>query len=92
MADRSIIFIQELPSKTDEKVLKSAFGIFGDIRNIKINKEKRTALIEYFEEGDADAAIDNMHLSELFGETIYVTYATKGNLTDKTKPIWDGKL
>ena len=92
MADRSIIFVQSIPGQADEKVLKNAFGIFGDIRNIKINREKQTALIDFFEEGDADAAIDNMHLSELFGETIYVSYATKGNLTDKSKPIWDGHL
>ena len=92
MSDRSIIFIQQIPLQVDEKVLKNAFGIFGDIRNIKINKEKQTALIDFFEEGDADAAIDNMHLSELFGETIYVTYATKGNLTDRRKPIWNGRI
>ena len=91
MSDRSILFVQSVPSQADEKFLNNAFGIFGEIRNIKIDREKETALIDFFEEGDADAALDNMHLSSIFGETIYVSYATKGNLTDKRRPIWDNR-
>ena len=91
MSDRSILFIQSVPSQADEKVLNNAFCIFGDIRNIKIDREKGTALIDFTEEGDAVATLDNMHLSSIFGETIYVSYATKGNLTDKLRPIWDNR-
>ena len=38
---------------------------------------------------DAAAALDNMHLSEIKGETIRVSYATKGNIADPRKPIWE---
>ena len=92
MAERSVIFIQEVPTQADDSTLRNAFGIFGDIREVKINREKNTALIDFCEEGDAEAAIDNMNLSELFGQPIFVSYATKGNLIDKRKPVWKDEI
>lgn len=89
MIDRSTIFIQNIPPAATRDSIWNAFLIFGEIADVRLDKPKGTCLVEFDEEGDATAAIDNMHLSELFGQTIYVSYATKGNLVDRRKPIWE---
>lgn len=89
MTERSTLFIQNVPPKTTREVLRDIFVIFGDVVNVSVDETKKTALITFEEEADASAALDNMNLSEIYGQTILVTYATKGNLIDKTKAVWD---
>lgn len=89
MVDRSIIFIQNIPPKATRESIWSTFLIFGEISDVRLDKPKATCLVEFEEESDAATAIDNMHLSEMFGETIYVSYATKGNLIDRRKAVWE---
>ncbi|OHT10551.1 hypothetical protein TRFO_20034 [Tritrichomonas foetus] len=88
-ADRRTLFVQNLPASVNRTNIWDAFVIFGEIANVKLSENKDNCIVEFEEEGDANAALDNMHLSELFGQTIYVSFATKGNLVDRRKPIWD---
>ena len=89
MADRRTLFVQNLSTKASRDDLWGAFAIFGDLVDVKISENKLTALVEFQEEGDASAEKENMDLSEIYGQTILVTYATKGNFVDKRKAIWD---
>jgi hypothetical protein len=65
---------------------------FGEFIDIKFPGDKTTTLVEFSEEYDAIAALDNIHLSEHFGHTIFASYATKGNLSGKRKAIWDTSI
>ena len=87
--DRRTLFVQGIPKQATSENVWNAFGIFGDIADVQLTADKGSCLVEFEEEADAAAAVDNMHLSELFGETIFVSYATKGNLSDKSKPVWE---
>ncbi|KAK8884382.1 hypothetical protein M9Y10_043492 [Tritrichomonas musculus] len=89
MADRRSVYVQNLPKSATRKYIWNAFIIFGEIANVTLSDNKESCLIEFEEEGDAAAALDNMNLSELFGQTIIVSYATKGNILDRRKPVWD---
>ena len=84
-----ILYVQGLTKDATRDAIWNAFIIFGEITDVNIAADKKTCLVDFAEEGDAAAALDNMHLSELFGQTIYVTYATKGNLLDRRQPIWE---
>lgn len=81
--------MQGVPKQATRDNIWNAFVIFGDIADVNLNGDRSTCLVEFEEEGDAAAALDNMHLSELFGETIFVSYATKGNLSEKNKAVWE---
>lgn len=89
MADKRSVYVQNLPSRATRDDIWNAFIIFGDIANVKLGDNKETCLVEFEEEADALAALDNMNLSELYGQTILVTFATKSNLLDRRKPVWD---
>jgi RNA recognition motif-containing protein len=89
MADRRTLFVQGVPKEGTRESLWNAFLVFGEIVDIKLSGNKETALVEFAEESDASAALDNMHLAEHFGQTIFVSYATKQNLMDRRKAIWD---
>jgi RNA recognition motif-containing protein len=89
VADRRTLFIQGIAKEASRESLWDAFFIFGEVVDITFSPDKQTALIEFTDEADASTALDNMHLSEHFGETIFVSYATKGNFADKRKPIWE---
>jgi RNA recognition motif-containing protein len=86
--DRRTLFVQGLTKDASRDSLWDAFLIFGEISDIVLAPDKSTALIEFAEEGDSAAALDNTHLSEHFGHTIFVSYATKGNFADRRKPVW----
>lgn len=87
--DRRTLFVQGIPPNASREDIWDAFVIFGELSNVEFISEKKTALVEFMEEGDATAALDNMHLSEIYGNTIFVSYATKGNFVDRRKPIWE---
>ena len=88
MTDRRFIYIQNISNKTSSIDLNNAFSIFGDVLNVNIGEFHNSAIIEFSEENDAISAIENMNLSEIYGETIFVTFATKENMIDKSKAIW----
>ncbi|RKP26828.1 hypothetical protein SYNPS1DRAFT_6453, partial [Syncephalis pseudoplumigaleata] len=64
------------------ELLYRAFLPFGEIVDVDLPadpKQKEShrgfGFVEFVESADAQAAIDNMHLSELYGRTIKVTIA-----------------
>lgn len=78
-----------IPSQATQKAVWNAFVVFGQISDVTLQSDRNSCVVEFEEEGDAAAALDNMHLSELYGETIYVSYPTQKNIMDKRKAVWD---
>ncbi|CAG8441928.1 2520_t:CDS:2 [Ambispora gerdemannii] len=81
-ANKCTIYVGGLDDQVDEKVLHAAFIPFGEIVEIQIppdpashNQHRGFGFVEFEEETDAQASIDNMHLSELYGKVIKVNLA-----------------
>lgn len=74
-------FIGGLPENITEQDLFDAFVIFGTIKNIEIIKrdnDDNYAYIYYTSSDDSRAAIDNMHLNQLFGNIITCNFKSEG--------------
>jgi len=92
---KKTIYVGGLTEEVDEKVLKSAFIPFGDISEVQLpidyqsEKHRGFAFIDYELPEDAQAAIDNMHDSELFGRVLRVNLAKPLRIKEgATKPVW----
>ncbi|KAK9379545.1 uncharacterized protein V2V93DRAFT_373019 [Kockiozyma suomiensis] len=79
---KSTIHVSGLDPSVDEDSLHYAFIPFGDIINIQFPKPEKSkethrgyAFIEFESPVDAEAAVDNMNLSQLSGRSIRVTTA-----------------
>ena len=90
-----MFFAGGLVEEVNEQVLRSAFIPFGDISEVQIpidyqsEKHRGFAFIEYELPEDAQAAIDNMHESELFGRTLRVNLAKPLRIKEgSTRPVW----
>ena len=54
-------------------------------------KHKGFGFVQFIEDEDAEAAIDNMNENELFGRTLRVNLARESNSKarpESTKPVW----
>lgn len=86
------------PSMNEEK-LYNTFIIFGDIKEVFIPKDRTIegghrgfGFIEFESKEDARAAIDNMHMNEIFGDIIRCNLARPTRITTAgvhTAPIWE---
>ncbi|CAG8636929.1 4021_t:CDS:2 [Cetraspora pellucida] len=79
---KTTIYVGGLDDQVNEQILHAAFIPFGDIVEIQIppdpashNQHRGFGFIEFEEAADAQAAIDNMNLSELYGKVIKVNLA-----------------
>ncbi|KAI1318068.1 hypothetical protein EDD11_007302 [Mortierella claussenii] len=79
---KSTLYIGGLDEQVTPQVLHAAFIPFGEITHIEIPPDPTSTaphrgfgFIEFDLPADAQAAQDNMHLSELFGRTIKVNLA-----------------
>ncbi len=79
---KTTLFCGGLPIETiDESIIENLFIPFGDIIKIQMpldmetGKPKGYAFIEYENQEDCKAAIDNMNLSELEGKFLKVNLA-----------------
>ncbi|KAG0368484.1 hypothetical protein BC939DRAFT_435068 [Gamsiella multidivaricata] len=79
---QSTLYIGGLDEQVTPQVLHAAFIPFGEITHIEIPPDPTSmaphrgfGFIEFDFAADAQAAKDNMHLSELFGRTIKVNIA-----------------
>ncbi|CAD7974976.1 unnamed protein product [Amoebophrya sp. A25] len=100
MVEQRICYVGGLAEEMTEEALRAAFAPFGEIRECKIptaNKDSKSSkhrgfgFVEFEEEEDAKAAIDNMHESECFGRTLTVNHsrAQANRQPDKAaRPIW----
>lgn len=71
------IDVGNLSAATTEETLRSAFAEFGEVKSVKIGKDKNNAPIGYveMEESAAEEAIDQLDESELDGSEIVVRKA-----------------
>ncbi|KAF9430949.1 hypothetical protein BGZ94_001695 [Podila epigama] len=79
---KSTLYIGGLDDQVTTQILHAAFIPFGEITQIEIPPDPTSmaphrgfGFIEFDLPADAQAALDNMHLSELFGKTIKVNLA-----------------
>lgn len=84
----SKVFIDGLPDLSREAV-SSFFIAFGEILDVQV--DGHIAIIEFEEEDDAKAAIDNMHDTEIYGRVIAVSKATQGHTfaVQGQVPVWE---
>lgn len=92
---KTFIKIGGLTEEVDEKVLRAAFIPFGEISEVQLpvdyqtEKHRGFAFIDFELPEDAQAAIDNMHESELFGRVLRVNLAKPMRLKENAlKPVW----
>ncbi|KAF9941076.1 hypothetical protein BGZ75_010151 [Mortierella antarctica] len=81
-SNKSTLYVGGLDEQVTSQVLHAAFIPFGEITQIEIPPDPTSTaphrgfgFIEFDLPADAQAAQDNMHLSELFGRTIKVNLA-----------------
>ncbi|KAI9364593.1 peptidyl-prolyl cis-trans isomerase E [Pilaira anomala] len=97
--NKTTLFIGGIDQQTTEAMLHAAFIPFGEIvavqlpldnsRNAKENAHKGFGFVEFELPEDAEAAIDNMHLSELLGKVIKVQIAKPHNITATShRAVW----
>ncbi len=79
----------------DESVVRAAFVPFGDLSEVQMpidyqtEKHRGFAFVEFELPEDAQAAIDNMNDSELFGRTLKVNLAKPLRLRENSsRPVW----
>ncbi|CAH0477366.1 unnamed protein product [Peronospora belbahrii] len=96
-ADKRILYVGGLDKQVTEQILYTAFIPFGPISSVQIpvdyatQRGKRFGFVEFAEEMDASAAIDNMDESELFGRTLRVSIAKPDRpKLGSNKPVWAG--
>ncbi|KAI9314671.1 cyclophilin-type peptidyl-prolyl cis-trans isomerase [Zopfochytrium polystomum] len=96
-AEKSTVYVGGLDDAVTTEILHAAFIPFGDIVEIQLppdaeskeNRHRGFAFIEFELAQDASAAVENMHLSELYGKVIKVNLAKPMKMRDGSfKPIW----
>ncbi|XP_043199377.1 peptidyl-prolyl cis-trans isomerase E-like isoform X3 [Amphibalanus amphitrite] len=94
-AQKRTVYVGGLADEVTEEVLQGAFIPFGDIQDIQIpldyetEKHRGFAFVEFEQNEDAAAAVDNMHESELFGRTIRVNLARPLRVREgSSRPVW----
>ncbi|KAG2210275.1 hypothetical protein INT47_003260 [Mucor saturninus] len=97
--NKTTLFIGGVDQQVTEAILHAAFIPFGEIvavqlsldnsRNAKHNTHKGFGFVEFELPQDAEAAIDNMHLSEILGKVIKVQLAKPHNITATShRAVW----
>ncbi|CAG8536819.1 6106_t:CDS:2, partial [Acaulospora colombiana] len=85
-----------LDDQINEQILHAAFVPFGDIVEIQIppdpashNQHRGFGFVEFEEAVDAQAAIDNMNLAELYGKVIKVNLARPMKIKEGSmRAVW----
>nr|CAG8434160.1 617_t:CDS:2 [Entrophospora candida] len=93
---KTTIYVGGLDDQVNEEILHAAFIPFGDIVEIQIppdpashNQHRGFGFVEFEEADDAQAAIDNMNLSELYGKVIKVNLARPMKIREgSTRAVW----
>ncbi|KAI8813385.1 cyclophilin-like domain-containing protein [Cladochytrium replicatum] len=99
--NKAMLFVGGLDQQVTETFLHDAFIPFGDIIEVQLPPDPNShsmhrgfGFVEFEDPADADAAIHNMHNSELFGRVIKVNIAKPTRLPINsdgfsTKAIWN---
>eukprot|EP00116_Pleurobrachia_bachei_P000304 sb/3460566/ len=89
-ANKKLLYVGGLAEECNEKVLHSAFVVFGDIVDVNVpidyatNAHRGFGFVEFEAAEDAAAAMDNMNESEIFGRTIRVNIAKPMKMTERS--------
>ena len=92
MATKSI-FVGGLPDEATEALVRAAFIPFGDLTEVHVplehatQKNKGFGFVEFVDEADAAAALENMNGAELCGKTLRVT-ASRPRIA-RNRPVWE---
>lgn len=95
---KSTVYVGNLSQAVDAKTINAAFIPFGEIIDVHLPKDLRSAIgahkghayVEYESQDDAASAMDNMHLSEMYGNVIKVVNARGMKLGEfMTRPVWE---
>ncbi len=95
--ERRVIHVAGLDETVTVDTLMALFSVFGDVRtadipaDIQTGKTRGFGFVEFLDHNDAEAAIDNMDQSEIYGRTITVKYSRKGQnvqLNDPKRAVW----
>ncbi|KAJ3186750.1 hypothetical protein HDU85_007570 [Gaertneriomyces sp. JEL0708] len=96
--NKTTVYVGGLDEQVTEQILQAAFVPFGDLVQVQIPGDPRSSqnvhrgfgFVQFEEPEDAQAAIENMHLSELYGRVIKVNLARPMRLqTFTTQAIWN---
>ncbi len=87
------LFVGGLSEEVTLDVLRAAFIPFGNLKDAQLpldaaGKARGFGFVEFEEEADAIAAIDNMEGAELFGRTIRVNVARGGGGGGMGRAVW----
>uniref|UniRef100_A0AAV1VMN7 RRM domain-containing protein n=1 Tax=Peronospora matthiolae TaxID=2874970 RepID=A0AAV1VMN7_9STRA len=93
--DKRALYVGGLDKQVTGQTLFTAFLPFGPIKGVQIamdyaaQRSKGFGFVEFVDEMDARAAIDNMDESELFGRTLRVSIAKPDRpKLGSNKPVW----
>eukprot|EP01111_Echinosteliopsis_oligospora_P013172 TRINITY_DN4653_c0_g1_i1.p2 TRINITY_DN4653_c0_g1~~TRINITY_DN4653_c0_g1_i1.p2 ORF type:complete len:130 (+),score=46.58 TRINITY_DN4653_c0_g1_i1:425-814(+) len=90
---RKTLYVGGLEDQVTEAILKAAFLPFGDLVDVIVpldhssQKHRGFGFVEYELPEDAQAALENMHESELFGKVLHCNLAKPTQLS-KHKAVW----
>jgi len=94
-AIKKTLYVGGLADEVDDRILQEAFNPFGETNSIQMpldyvtGKHRGFAFIEFQSREDAEAAIDNMNESEIFGRTVKCNFAKAMQLKQgQSKAIW----
>eukprot|EP01095_Lingulamoeba_sp_RSL-Kostka_P003781 TRINITY_DN147_c0_g2_i1.p1 TRINITY_DN147_c0_g2~~TRINITY_DN147_c0_g2_i1.p1 ORF type:complete len:121 (-),score=47.19 TRINITY_DN147_c0_g2_i1:221-583(-) len=97
MAENRTIYVGGLDENITPEILKSVFIAFGEIVEVTVplspgdQKSKGFGFVEFEFDEDALAAVDNMHLGELYGKTLKVNISKQQTTNIKNRAIWENE-
>jgi peptidyl-prolyl isomerase E (cyclophilin E) len=92
-----MLYVGGLDQSVTEEIVYAAFIPFGDIREVNLpkdfteNKNKGFAFVDYEDEEDATAAVENMHGSELQGKVLKVNMARATVKLQPGQAVWSSE-
>ncbi|KAI8093651.1 peptidyl-prolyl cis-trans isomerase E [Halteromyces radiatus] len=95
-SSKTILYVGGLDESVTQSILHAAFIPFGELVSVELAldpgsqaQHKGFGFVEFEEPEDAKAALDNMHLSELYGKVIKVSSAKPSRMmAGANKAIW----
>ncbi|DBA03261.1 TPA: hypothetical protein N0F65_011620 [Lagenidium giganteum] len=94
--NKKCLYVGGLDRQVTQEILYAAFVPFGPVKEVQIPSANQShggargyGFVEFEEEEDAQAALDNMDDAELFGKTLRVTIAKPERARlGSNKPVW----
>mmetsp|Transcript_8571 Transcript_8571/g.8697 ORF Transcript_8571/g.8697 Transcript_8571/m.8697 type:complete len:129 (-) Transcript_8571:193-579(-) len=94
---KKTIYVGGLDASTTEEILYAAFIPFGDLKEVNIprdyaeNKTRGFGFVDFEEEEDAAAALENMDGAELLGKVIRCNIAKPMTKLQPGKAVWSAE-